>query len=91
MVRRLCFRCFLVALWPGLAAAQSRELIEADKQVKAPYAQGRYAEAEPFAVEALKLGEKAFWTDSPDNDPSVGEVRSRSRTHHCEGAGQPRI
>jgi hypothetical protein len=60
MIRRLRILCFLVALWPGLAAAQSRELIEADKQVKAPYAQGRYAEAEPFAVEALRLGEKEF-------------------------------
>ncbi len=55
MVRRLCILCFLVALWPGLAMAQSAALIEADKQVEALYAQGRYAEAEPFARRALEL------------------------------------
>ncbi len=38
MVRRLCILCFLVALWPGLALAQSRERIAADKQPAPPQA-----------------------------------------------------
>ena len=65
MVRRLCILCFLVALWPGLALAHSRELIEADKQVNALYAQGRYAEAEPFARRALELAEQEFGASHP--------------------------
>ncbi len=36
MVRRLCILCFLVALWPGLALAESRALIEADQQFNHP-------------------------------------------------------
>ena len=45
--------------------AQSREFIEADKQVKALYAQGRYAEAEPFARRALELAERDFGASHP--------------------------
>ncbi len=65
MIRRLSILCFLVALWPGLALAQSRALIEADKQVKALYGQGRYAEAEPFARRALELVEREFGASHP--------------------------
>ncbi len=43
MVRRLCILCFLVALWPGLALAQSAALMEAYNQYQALDAQGRYA------------------------------------------------
>ncbi len=60
MARRLCILCFLVALWPGLALAQSAALREVYDRFTALYGQGRYAEAEPFAVEALRLGEKTF-------------------------------
>ncbi len=49
MVRRLCILCFLVALWPGPALAQSAALLEAFNRYKAPDAQGQYAEAERFA------------------------------------------
>ena len=63
MVRRLCILCFLVALWPGLALAQSAALVDAlvaaFNQSNALYQQGRYAEAESFAVEALNLGDVA--------------------------------
>ncbi len=60
MVRRLCILCFLVALWPGLALAQSAASMDAYNRYEALRAQGLYAEAEPFAIEALRLGEKEF-------------------------------
>jgi len=53
----------LVALWPGFALAQSRALIEANKQGNALYAQGRYAE--PFARRALDLAEREFGASNP--------------------------
>ena len=49
MVRRLCILFLLVALWPGLALAQSAALLEAFKQYQTLDAQGRYEEAERFA------------------------------------------
>ena len=42
MIRRLCILCILVALWPGLALAQSAALTEASKQFTALYEKGRY-------------------------------------------------
>ncbi len=63
MVRRLCILCFLVALSPGLALAQSAALMEAFKQYQALNAQGRYAEAERFARKALELGQLEFGPD----------------------------
>ncbi len=65
MVRRLCILCFLLALWPGLALAQSAALMETYNQYKALDAQGRYAEAEPFARKALELSRKEFGPDHP--------------------------
>ncbi len=65
MVRRLCILCLLVGLWPGLALAQSAALMEAYNQFTALYGHGRYAEAEPFAVEALRQGEKVFGPAHP--------------------------
>ncbi len=65
MVRRPCILCFLLVLWPGLALAQTAALTEAYNQYKALDAQGRYAEAEPFAAEALELSSKEFGPDHP--------------------------
>ena len=65
MVRRLRILCFLLALWPGLALAQSAALKEAQKQFTVLSRQGRFAAAEPFASEALGLAEKAFRTADP--------------------------
>ncbi len=42
MVRRLCILCFLLALAPGLALAQSAALMDAFNQFKTLYEQGRY-------------------------------------------------
>ncbi len=63
MFRWLCILCFLVALWPGLALAQSAALMDAYNRYKALYEQGRYAEAEPFAQKALELGQREFGPD----------------------------
>ncbi len=65
MVRRLCILCFLLALWPGLALAQSAALKEAQKQYTVHLRQGRFAAAEPFASQALGLAEKEFRADDP--------------------------
>ncbi len=65
MVRRVCILCILLALWPGLALAQSAALKEAQKQFTVLSRQGRFAAAEPFANEAIRLAEKEFRTDDP--------------------------
>ncbi len=65
MVRRLRILFFLVALWPGLALAQSAALKEAQNQFTVLLLQGRFAAAEPFASEAIRLAEKEFGTDDP--------------------------
>ena len=65
MVSRLCILCILLALWPGLALAQSTALKEAQKQFTVLSRQGRFAAAEPFANEAIRLAEKEFRTDDP--------------------------
>ena len=65
MVRRLRTLCFLLALWPGLALAQSAALNEVQKQFTVLIRQGRFAAAEPFASEALGLAEKEFRTEDP--------------------------
>ena len=69
MVRRLCILCFLVALWPGLALAQSSTLLEAYFQYEALNAQSRYAEAETFARKALELSRKEFGPDMLHDSP----------------------
>ncbi len=76
MVRRLCILCFLLALSPGLALAQSAALMEAYNQFKALYEQGRYAEAEPFAAEALRLGEKELGSDHPHTGAFLNNLAS---------------
>ncbi len=65
MIHRLCILCFLVALSPGFALAQSAALMDAYNRYKALDAQGRYAEAEPFARKALELSRKEFGPDHP--------------------------
>ncbi len=48
---------------PLPAVAQSPELMAAYRQYQALEALGKYAEAEPFARQALELGEAEFGTD----------------------------
>ena len=52
-----------IALSPGLALAQSAALDNAYNQYQALDAQGRYAEAEPFARKALELVKREFGPD----------------------------
>ncbi len=42
MVRRLCILCLLVALWPGLALAQSAALMNAYNQYISLYDQEHF-------------------------------------------------
>ncbi len=74
MIRRLCILCFMVALWPGLALAQSPTLLEALSQYRALDAQGRYAEAEPFARKALELSRKEFGPDHPHTGALLNDL-----------------
>ena len=74
MVRRLCILCFLVALWPVLALAQSAALMEAYNRYKALDAQGRYAEAEPFARKALELNQREFGPDHPYTGARINDL-----------------
>ena len=74
MVRRLCILCFLVALSPGLALAQSTALMEAYNRYKALDAQGRYSEAEPFARKALELAEREFGASHPTTAATLNNL-----------------
>ncbi len=69
MVRRLCILCFLVALWPGLALAQSAALMEAYNQYKALNAQGRGGPG-PGAGAATKINARG--------DGAMGDRRHQS-------------
>ncbi len=74
MVRRRCILCFLVALWPGLALAQSSALMEAYNQYNTLYQQGRYAEAERLAKMALKLSEREFGSSHSTTGVMLNEL-----------------
>ena len=82
MVRRLCILCFLVALWPGLALAQSAALMEASKQYKALYEKGRYGEAERFARKALELSQREF---GPDHPTTATFLNNLAALHQVQG------
>ena len=53
-------------LWVEIVHAQSPPLIEAIKQYRVHGQQGRYAEAIPFAREALELVQKEFDSGHPN-------------------------
>jgi len=53
----------LLALWPGLALAESAALQEAQEQFTVLLRQGRLAEAESFATEAVRLAEEELRSD----------------------------
>ena len=79
MVRRLCILCFLLALSPGLALAQSAALMDAFNQSQALYEQGRYAEAEPFARKALELGQQEFGPNHPNTGSFLNNLAELNR------------
>ncbi len=88
MVRRLIL-CFLVALWPGLALAQSAALMEAFNRYNALNAQGRYAEAEPFARKALELGQREFGPDHPTTGTMLNNLASLFQTQGRYAEAEP--
>ena len=85
MIRRLCILCFLVALWPGLALAQSAALAEAFNRYKALDAQGRHAEAEPFARKVLELSKKALGPEHPDVGVSLNNLAGLYKAQCTDG------
>ena len=89
MVRRLCILFLLVALWPGLGLAQSAALMEALNQYQALLAQGRYAEAEPFAVEALRLSEKKFGPAHPTTTIFLNNLAALYQAHGRYDEAEP--
>jgi hypothetical protein len=70
-VRRMILCLAATLLWaahdPDMASGQSSKLTEAYNSYRTRYQKGRYAEAEPYAKEALRLGTKEFGP----NDPST--------------------
>ena len=74
MVRRLCVLCFLAALWPALALAQSAALMDAYNRYKALDAQGRYSDAGPFARKALELAEREFGASHPTTATTLNNL-----------------
>ena len=89
MVRRLCILCFLVALWPGLALAQSAALKEAFNKYQALDTQGRYAEAERFARKALELGRKEFGPDHPHTGAFLNNLALLHQAQGRYGEAEP--
>ena len=66
-------------LWPLIGApspafAQSPELMAAFNRYKALEAQGKYAEAEPFARKALEMGEAKYGPDHPEVATSLNNL-----------------
>ena len=59
-MKKLAAVLVLIGLWPAPAPAQSPELMAAYKRSKTLEAQGKYAEAEPFARKALELGKAEY-------------------------------
>ncbi|MAF06227.1 MAG: hypothetical protein CL389_00015 [Acidiferrobacteraceae bacterium] len=59
---------FVVLLfsWPGTAAAQSDELMRTYRQGATLEKAGRYSEAIPFYLKALRMGEREFGPDDPN-------------------------
>ncbi len=68
-VRRTILCIAATFLWaahdPDMASGQSSELIEAFNSFQTLFQQGRYAEAEPYAKEALRLGTEEFGPNDP--------------------------
>ena len=91
MFRRLCILFVLGALWPGLALAQSAALMEAFNKYQALDAQGRYAEAEPFARKALELSKKEFGPDHPQTGALLNNVALLYEAQGCYAEAEPLI
>ncbi len=56
---------FWAAHDPDMASGQSSELMDAYNSFITLYQQGRYAEAEPYAKEALRLGTEELGPNDP--------------------------
>ncbi len=74
----LCLATTLL-LWTHVsdrAFGQSPELMEAFNSFRALYEQGKYAEAAPYAREALRLGTEEFGPDNPTTATLLNNLAS---------------
>ena len=84
----------LAILWslfgaPLPALAQSPELMAAYRQYKALKAQGKYAEAEPFARKALALGKNELGPDHETYALLLNHVALLYKSQGRYGAAEP--
>ena len=65
--RWLLVGLLLLTFWltPVTTHGQSRELVQAYERAKALSGQGRYLEAVPFALNAVRFGEREYGSDHP--------------------------
>ena len=83
-MKRISGLAILIALclWPAGLSAQSAALMGAHNYYKELNAQGRYAEAEPYARRALELGEKEF---GPDGRKTAVLLNRLASLYHDQG------
>jgi tetratricopeptide (TPR) repeat protein len=77
---------FWVAHDPGVVSGQSSELMEAYNSFITLYQQGRYAAAEPYAKEALRLGTEEFGPNDPSTATSLNNLAAlyQAQGHYAE-------
>ena len=79
----------LAVLAPAPLGAQSEELLAAREEFRRLYEDGRYAEAEPVALEALELSEREFGPDHPEVAIALNDLASLdwtlNRSDEAEG------
>ncbi len=91
-VRRTILCLATIFFWaahdPDMASGQSSELMEAYDSFITLYQQGRYAEAEPYAKEALRLGTEEFGSNDPSTATFLNNLaelyRAQSRYAEAE-------
>ena len=83
-MKRISSLAILIALclWPAVLSAQSAALKKAHTYYKELNARGLYAEAEPYARQALELGEKEF---GPDGRETAILLNRLASLYHDQG------
>ncbi len=90
LVRRTILSLAIIFFWaahdPDVASGQSSELMEASNSFNTLYQQGRYAEAEPYAKEALRLGTEEFGAKDPSTAAHLNNLAElyKAQGHYAE-------
>jgi len=80
---------FWAAHDPDVASGQSSELTAAYNSYITLYQQGRYSEAEPYAKEALRLGEEEFGRNDPTTATLLNNLALLYHTQGRYAAAEP--